>query len=119
MLNCPRGKQIHPVPPKPKHTSVIIIWNIISLWKAKAKRVETKITDEFSVVGIWRDETKSIVEAAGALDAWSREHQVPCRNDNICIICVPFLSRISRRSCMSSTSLWTSNTRSCIIARLS
>ena len=69
MLNFPRGKQIHPVPPKPKHTSVLIIWNIISLWKVEAKRVETKITDELSVVGIWRDETKTTVEDAGALGA--------------------------------------------------
>jgi hypothetical protein len=69
MLNCPKGKQIHPVPPKRKHTSVLIIWNIIALWKVEAKRVETKITDELSVVGIWRDETKTTVEAAGALGA--------------------------------------------------
>ena len=119
MLNCPRGKQIHPVPPKPKHTSILIIWNIISLWRVEAKRVETKITDELSIVGIWRDVSKSTIEAAGALGAWSREHQVPCRKDNICRICVPFLSRISRWSCMSSTSSWTSNTRSCRIARFS
>jgi hypothetical protein len=69
MLNFPRGKQIHPIPPKPKHTSILIIWNIISLWKVEAKRVETKITDELSVVGIWRDVTKSTVEAASALGA--------------------------------------------------
>jgi hypothetical protein len=69
MLNFPRGKQIHPVPPKPKHTSVLIIWNIIYLWKVEAKRVETKITDELSVVGIWRDETKTTVEDVGALSA--------------------------------------------------
>jgi hypothetical protein len=69
MLNCPRGRQIHPVPPKPKHTSVLIIWNIISLWKVKAKRVKTRIIDELSVVGIWRDETKTTVEATGALSA--------------------------------------------------
>jgi hypothetical protein len=119
MINCPRGKQIHRVPAKPKHTLVLIIWNIIALWKVEAKRVETKTTDELSVVGIWRDETNTIVEAARALGAWSREHQVPCRKDNICRICVPFLSRISRRTRMSSTSSWTSNTRSCWIARLS
>jgi hypothetical protein len=95
------------------------MWNIIALWKVESKRVETKITDELSVVGIWRDETKTTVEADGSVGAWSREHQVPCRKDNICRICVPFLSRISRRSCMSSSSSWTSNTRSYRIARLS